>query len=93
MMTVKKSERVGLAVRVYNMNDNETRFKVHTLTTCYVVYECVKCGRLIEQYCADPDWNYCDKCGRKIIKVGDDNGNGINHKIHGDIKLRAEVCE
>lgn len=89
MMTVKKSEQADLAVRVHNMNDNETRYIMKNLTTCYVVYKCVKCGKLHVSYCAEPDWNYCEKCGRKIIKGDDLNGNGSITKSDCYTEFRA----
>ena len=76
MMNVKLKEQADLAAQVHNMKENETRYIMKDLTTCYVVYECVKCGKLHVSYCAELDWNYCEKCGRKIIKGDDDNGNG-----------------
>jgi len=93
MMNVKLREQVDLEARVLNMDENETRYDTVELTTCYVIRKCIKCGRLRDFYCADPDFNYCDKCGRRIIEGDVRNGNGINHKINGDIKLRAEVSE
>lgn len=75
------------------MNENETQYVTTELTTCYVIRKCIKCGRLRDFYCADHNFNYCDKCGRKIIEGDEKVGNGINHKINSDIKLRAEVCE
>lgn len=89
MMNVKLREQADSVVQGFDMKENETRFKVHTVTTCCAVYECVKCGRLIDQYCADPDWNYCDKCGRKIIKGDDLNGNGSVAKSDCYTEFRA----
>lgn len=93
MMTVKKSEQADLEVQVHNMDENETRYVTTELTTCYVIRKCIKCDRLRDFYCADHNFNYCDKCGRKIIKGDEKVGNGIDHKINSNIKLRAEVCE
>ena len=50
------------------MSENETVYKLISVTVVDAVYECVRCGRREVKYCADPDWNYCEKCGRKIIK-------------------------
>lgn len=50
------------------MNENETIYKVISVTPFDVVYECVKCGKRELEYCADPTWFYCRKCGRKIIR-------------------------
>lgn len=84
MMNVKLREQADLAVQAHDMKENETRYIVKDLTTCYVVYKCVKCGKLHVSYCAEPDWNYCEKCGRKIIKGDDDNGNGSVNKSDGN---------
>lgn len=93
MMNVKLREQADLVVRVLDMDENETRYVVTELTTCYVIRKCIKCGRLRDFYCADPDFKYCDKCGRKIIEGDERVGNGVNNKINGNIELRAEVCE
>lgn len=83
-MTVKESEQADLAVQVHDMKENETEYVDIEITTCYVVYKCVKCGKLHVSYCAEHDWNYCEKCGRKIIKGDDDNGNGSVNKSNGN---------
>ena len=76
MMNVKLREQAALAVQVHNMSENETRYITKEVTFCDVVRECVKCGNLHISYCAEPDWNYCEKCGRRIIKESGNNGNG-----------------
>lgn len=66
------------------MKENETRYITKEVTFCDAVSECVKCGMLHISYCAEPDWNYCEKCGRKIIKGDEDNGNGSVNKSNSN---------
>lgn len=60
------------------MSENETVYKLISVTVVDAVYECVRCGRREVKYCADPEWHYCAKCGRMIIKGIDCTGNNKN---------------
>lgn len=45
----------------------ETFYETVGLTNSDIVKRCKECGRVRVFYCKDDEFNFCDKCGRKVV--------------------------